>query len=173
MRAIFLSALLLAGCGDAVRQDDLDNSLKSEEAAPDTVTVQATPVRIGEYGPNFKACPTDGATRNVDSGETLPVRSAPFDAGTQTGALPAGARFFVCSRSLDQKWFGIVYDESLALAPRCGVSDPVNARHAYAGPCRSGWVASAFVKLIAGIDQPPNQPAAPAQTTDARPEPAR
>jgi len=69
--------------------------------------------------------------------------------------VPTGARFFVCNRSLDQKWFGIVYDKGGALSPACGVSEPADTRHDYAGPCQSGWVQSAYVKLIAGDDQPP------------------
>jgi hypothetical protein len=69
----------------------------------------------------------------------------------------AGGRFFVCSRSLDQKWIGIVYDDAYALNPACGVSESVSARKAYAGPCRSGWVSSPFVKLIAGNES--NAPA--------------
>jgi hypothetical protein len=78
----------------------------------------ALPVRIGESGPNFAAC-----------------------------KLPAGATFFVCSRSIDQKWFGIVFDDAGTASPSCGVSAPVAERGAYRGPCRSGWIASAFVKL--------------------------
>jgi hypothetical protein len=87
--------------------------------------------------------------------------------------VAAGARFYVCARSLDQKWFGIVHDESGALAPRCGVSDPVAATRAYDGPCRSGWVSSAFVKLIAGDDRPvpANQP--PEKAPENAPAPAQ
>ncbi|HEX8450284.1 MAG TPA: hypothetical protein VF652_11900, partial [Allosphingosinicella sp.] len=57
--------------------------------------------------------------------------------------------------SLDQKWFGIVFDEGGALAERCGVSEPVTRRRDYDGPCRSGWVQSAFVKVIAGEEPGP------------------
>ncbi len=78
------------------------------------------------------------------------MRSAPFDHAAQTGSVAAGARFFVCTRSHDQRWLGIVYEEAGALAPRCGVSAPLPARRGYDGPCRSGWVAAAFVKLVAG-----------------------
>jgi hypothetical protein len=123
------------------------------------------PVRVGELGPNFQACGTDGTTRHLEAGENLPVRSAPFDNAPQTGAVPTGTRFFICNRSLDEKWFGIVYDKNGALAQACGVSEPANTRRDYAGPCQSGWVQSAYVKLIDGEDQPPpvaNQ-AAPAR----------
>jgi hypothetical protein len=80
----------------------------------------------------------------------LPVRAAPFDAAAESDAIPAGARFFVCSRSHDQRWLGVVWKETGELSAECGVSSPVTSRRAYAGPCRSGWVQAAFVKLIAG-----------------------
>jgi hypothetical protein len=82
--------------------------------------------------------------------------------------LRSGGRFFVCSRSLDQKWFGIVYDDSLELKPACGVSEPVPTRQAYPGPCKSGWVSSPFVKLIAGDESlPVTNQAAPAANESA------
>jgi hypothetical protein len=149
-------AFLLASCGEAVRSDGNADSADSEDNIADAVTDGTMAVRIGELGPSFKACVTDGTTRNVEPGETLPVRAAPFDGAAGTGAIAAGGRFFVCSRSLDQKWFGIVYDDQAAALPaRCGVSEPAAARRDYDGPCRSGWVSSALVKLVAGLDQPP------------------
>lgn len=159
MRLISIPALatllLLAGCGEPVRDDHFTNDVEPGAEAPDAVTTGPSPVRIGEYGPNFDACATIGTTRQVAAGATLPVRAAPFESGRQIGTIVSGGRFFVCSRSLDQKWFGIVYDEAGGPAQSCGVSDPVTARRPYDGPCRSGWVATPFVKLIAGADQPP------------------
>ena len=162
--AIFLALAASLGataCGEPVSDNHFANNLQAEPGAPDAVTIQAAPVRIGELGPNFGACASVGTTRHVEPGASLPVREAPFEAGAATGAVPAGARFFVCSRSHDQKWLGIVYDQAGDLSPSCGVSEPVTTRRAYDGPCRSGWVASAFVRLVAGLDQPPppNQPA--------------
>lgn len=152
---ILATILLLAGCGEPVRDDHFSNDVEPGAAAPDAVTTGPLPVRIGEYGPNFDACATVGTTRQVAGGATLPVRAAPFESGRQIGTIVSGGRFFVCSRSLDQKWFGIVYDEAGGPAQGCGVSDPVTVRRSYDGPCRSGWVATPFVKLIAGADQPP------------------
>jgi hypothetical protein len=114
------------------------------------VTPESRPVRIGELGANFQPCGAAGTTRNLKPGEALSVRSAPFDNAGETGRVASRARFFICTRSLDQKWFGIVFDESGALAEKCGVSEPVVRRRDYDGPCRSGWVQSAFVKVIAG-----------------------
>lgn len=157
-RALLLLCLGLASCGDPVvvanRAADDDG-----EAASDTLTAEARPVRIGELGPNFAACGAAGTTRNLKTGEALPVRPAPFDNANESGSVPALARFFICARSLDQKWFGIVYDEDGTLAERCGVAEPVTRRRDYEGPCRSGWVQSAFVKVIAG--EPAAGPAGP------------
>jgi hypothetical protein len=153
-RALLLLGLGLASCGDPVAVSNRAEG-DSAESAADTVTAAARPVRIGELGPNFAACSAAGTTRNLKPGEALPVRWAPFDNARESGSVPARARFFICARSLDQKWFGIVYDEDGSLAERCGVAEPVTRRRDYDGPCRSGWVQSAFVKVIAG------EPAAP------------
>lgn len=151
-RAFPWSLLLLAGCGEGVKDDHFANDVQAERVESAPVQTESAPVRVGELGPNFDACAAAGTTRHLDvaAGDKLPVRAAPFDTAAEAGAVAAGARFFVCTRSHDQRWLGIVYDESGALSPGCGVSRPLNARRAYEGPCRSGWVSSAFVKLIAG-----------------------
>jgi hypothetical protein len=153
-RSILLLISCLAACGTPVPDGNaaLDQNLSNTS---DTVTPDPVAVRVGELGPNFAACSAAGTTRHLEAGEGLPVRSSPFDNGPQTGAVAARARFFVCARSIDQKWFGIVYDRNGALSAACGVAEPADVRHDYAGPCQSGWVQSAYVKLIAGDDQPP------------------
>lgn len=146
---IILLCLGLAACGEPAT---VANRAADTEAVPEpaAVTPGSRPVRIGELGANFRACSAAGTTRNLKAGEALPVRSAPFDNAGETGSVKGGARFFICTRSHDQKWFGIVFDEAGTLAERCGVSEPVTQRGDYQGPCRSGWVQSAFVKVIAG-----------------------
>lgn len=121
-----------------------------ERASPDPLEQAVRPVRIGESGPNFAACNTVATTRDRAAGAeaALTVRTAPFEAAGGTDRLPAGATFFVCSRSLDQKWFGIVYETGGAAAEGCGVSRSVPARRNYDGPCRSGWVSSTLVRLV-------------------------
>src|SRR4051794_33918117 len=153
-RSLLLLISCLAACGTPVPDGNasLDQNLSNTS---DIVTPDPVPVRVGELGPNFEACSAAGTTRHLEAGGGLSGRSSPFDNAPQTGAVPTGGRFFVCARSIDQKWFGIVYDKSGALSAACGVSEPANTRHDYAGPCQSGWVQSAYVKLIAGDDQPP------------------
>ena len=150
MRPIILLCLVLSACGEPATV--ADRAARDNEAAPEApiVTPGSRPVRIGELGANFRACSAAGTSRNLKAGEALPVRSSPFDNAGETGSVAASARFFICTRSHDQKWFGIVFDEGGTLAERCGVSEPVTRRRDYDGPCRSGWVQSAFVKVIAG-----------------------
>jgi hypothetical protein len=158
---IILLCLALSACGDpatVVDRADRDNEVVPEAAV---LTPESRPVRIGELGANFRACSAAGTTRNLKAAEALPVRSSPFDNAGETGSVAGGARFFICTRSHDQKWFGIVFDEGGTLAERCGVSEPVSRRRDYDGPCRSGWVQSAFVKVIAG-----EEPAAAAAQGD-------
>lgn len=119
------------------------------------------PVRIGEGGPRFAAC--QGVGRVADLREVeLEVLIAPFDRAERKDALRVGQLVHICNRSHDQQWMGVVYappptegapiegKEADAEAMDCGVSTPVRSKRNYDGPCKSGWVESAFVKLVAG-----------------------
>ena len=167
MRApILILCLVLSACGDPATL--ANRATQEDEAASEAavVTPGSRPVRIGELGANFRACSAAGTTRSLKAGEALPVRSAPFDNAGETGNVAGGARFFICTRGHDQKWFGIVFDEDGTLAERCGVSEPVTRRRDYDGPCRSGWVQSAFVKVIAGEGPAPSAPPQGENVTD-------
>lgn len=115
------------------------------------------PVRIGEGGPRFDACQAVGKISGLRSNE-LDVRIAPFDSAQSKDSLKEGHLVYICTRSIDQQWFGIVYDKASAstdgadASPRidCGVSSPVRSKRNYDGPCDSGWIESNFVKLVAG-----------------------
>ena len=151
-------SLALAGCGDPVPVEDVGNRAGAREAAgytePTAMVTEAVPVRIGEAGASFAACNAAGTTRNLAEGMALPVRAAPFDTAAETGRVPAGRDFQICARSHDQKWFGIVYPAEGAPLRACGLATPVPTRRDYEGPCSSGWVSSAFVRLVSGIDRP-------------------
>ncbi|MBA3677909.1 MAG: hypothetical protein H0W74_10990 [Sphingosinicella sp.] len=147
-RFLLLLALFLPSCGEAVDDNHFADDIHQERTKSPPVTTEAVAVRIGELGPNFPACNAAGTPRNVEAGAALGVRTAPFDTAKESGRIPAGQRFFVCTRSHDQKWFGIVYAEG-DKAQTCGVSSPIASRRAYDGPCKSGWVSSPFVKLTA------------------------
>ena len=145
--ALLLPLLALAACGERVEPSG--ERIAPNLTRPDTTAVSAgVPVRVGEGGSAFRACQAAGTPRSADA--PLPVRTGPFDSAPGAGAIPPGAQFFVCSRSIDQRWMGIVFDPAGTLSPACGVSAPVPTRADYAGPCRSGWVQSAGVRLVAG-----------------------
>ncbi len=105
------------------------------------------PVRIGEGGPRFDACQAVG---RVQGRATLDVLAAPFDDAEPTDQIGEGQRVWICTRSIDQQWFGVVYDRTEEGPGDCGVAAPVRSKRNYDGPCRSGWIESTFVKLIAG-----------------------
>lgn len=154
LAAILLAGAALAGC------DPPDSPAGGGSTTPAVVRAPATeldpgerPVTIGELGPNFPACYAMARFRDrvVSQDEAVPVRAAPFDQARETARLPASAQFFICTRTHDQRWFAVVWDEAEGASRRCGVSQPVNARRDYGGPCRSGWIPSALVRLESGI----------------------
>jgi hypothetical protein len=170
-----LLAAPLAACSDErgnVLEALPDNALAG--AARDDVPESrmeaplARPVTIGEDGPRLDACGATGVVRRLGEAKALPLRAAPFADARSLADLPEGTRLHVCTRSLDQKWLGVVVARDVAAArapadatagnaedgpapiPDCGVSSPVERRRAYDGPCPSGWVSSAYVVLVAG-----------------------
>ncbi len=161
IRTLFAASLLClatTACSESTEvSDDLAESSTNLEnptgRTERTVTgPTAKPVRIGEGGPRFDACQSVGEVGGHVSG-SLPVLSAPFDAAEKIDSLSPGQKVYVCTRSIDQQWFGIVYDKASdpATGPvDCGVSSPVRAKRNYDGPCKSGWVESLFVVLVAG-----------------------
>jgi len=167
--ALLLLPILLAGCGErAPRNEGSKGSTTPpyvrETEDPSLLNEATAPVRVGELGPNFAACNGRGATRDRAPGGPVPVRSAPYDSAGEIDRLEPGAQFFICSRSHDQRWFGIVYDRDGEAGVRCGVSGPAAARRDYQGPCAAGWVQSARVRLVSAV---------PPQLTPASEGPAR
>ena len=162
--AASILCLAVTGCSESTKvSDDLADSsdyLDNPTGRAERVVTgpSAKPVRIGEGGPRFAACQSIGEVGRHDSG-ALPVLSAPFDAAEKKDSLAPGQRVYICTRSIDQQWFGIVYDKAPAAAEgaaasrspgNCGVSSPVRAKRNYDGPCQSGWVESIYVVLVAG-----------------------
>jgi hypothetical protein len=123
----------------------------------------ARAVRIGELGPSFPACYAMARLRERVVTEPVPVRDAPFADARETARIAPGTQFFICTRSHDQRWFAIVWDEAAGASQACGVSRPVSARRDYAGPCSSGWIPSALVRLESGIIHADPAPPAPSR----------
>ncbi|MEQ9661220.1 MAG: hypothetical protein RLN87_01575 [Parasphingopyxis sp.] len=151
VRNITLSFALfaLAACNPNVEQTSGTGTqpLNRGEVNVDNDLVQ--PIVIGEAGPRFDACQATGVVQSVSGDGQLPVRAAPFEEARQTGTLTNGDAVYICNRTHDQRGFGIVYAESGELSAACGVSAPVASRRRYEGPCESGWVSSAFIRVRA------------------------
>ena len=136
--------LLLGSCGEPV---NLANGADKNRTPSMRWSWRRGRLRIGELGANFQACSAAGTTRNLRAGETLPVRSAPFDNAAGSGSVPTGARFFAAPAASTRNGSGSC---STKAAP-FGALRRVGACDAPAGlcrPCRSGWVQSAFVKVV-------------------------
>jgi len=162
--ALSLLGLATTACSESTEvSDDLPESsayLENPTGRAERVEgdPSAKPVRIGEGGPRFAACQSIGEVGSHVSG-SLPVLSAPFDAAEKKDSVIAGQRVYICTRSIDQQWYGIVYDKPAAALDDatpaqgpgdCGVSAPVRAKRNYDGPCDSGWVESIYIVLVAG-----------------------
>lgn len=154
MNRILPLLLILAACqqGRDVA-DDIGNSGQAGDPRPtlprqsEPLDPGAQPVRIGEGGPGFNACLGTGRVVNTAS---LDVRQAPFSEASRIDGIAPDTNVAICSRSLDQRWLGVVYHPVDQPDLDCGVSGPVERRRGYDGPCKSGWVSSAFVRLVAG-----------------------
>lgn len=147
-RSILAIALLVSACSrEAAFRDD--PSLYQSNTTALTPGVQA--VRIGEGGPAYPACASAGVVVNLSpEGEAyLPVRAAPFAEAQEIARLGEGAKLFLCQRSLDQRWQGVVVPPAGSAQIDCGVTAPLATARAYAGPCKAGWVLSGFVRPVA------------------------
>ena len=165
-----LFVLLTSACSETTRVEDELPQAQTDVSNPTGRTETAGPkpgeraVRIGEGGPRFDACQAVGRAQGL-RGRDLDVKIAPFDSADQKASIGEGQLVYICTRSHDQQWFGIVYDdgapatgEGEKAAPvaatrgpgDCGVSSPVRSKRNYEGSCKSGWVESNFVKLVAG-----------------------
>ncbi|BAV65277.1 hypothetical protein [Sphingobium cloacae] len=162
MRSLISLFLLLSACSDRSSVlEELPNSSVAgapRETAPETKLESrlTRPVIIGEDGPRLDAC--GGLGQVIRAGaKGLAVRAAPFDEAQEIGRMAEGGRAFLCTRSIDQKWLGVVIPPEASgttgdasEAVDCGVSSPVDRKQPYDGPCQSGWVSSAFIRLIGG-----------------------
>lgn len=160
MRALLIPLLILSACSrtsdiyEELPNSSLAGAPREEMPESRMDAPVARPVTIGEDGPRLDACGALGQVTRAGSGG-LSLRAAPFADAKEVARLAEGDRAFICTRSLDQKWLGVVVQptpvpDNAADTPDCAVSSPVERRQPYTGPCPSGWVSSAYVRLIAG-----------------------
>ncbi|MBB3909779.1 hypothetical protein [Sphingomonas desiccabilis] len=143
MRPWFFAALLLAGCHNSPLPEEDLRPAAEQTTVP--LSPGTMPVRIGEQGPSFAACGIGGEV----IAPSIPVRAAPFEEASVTDALEKGRPLFVCTRSIDQRWLGVVVPPAAAPQEGCGVTSPVGGRRAYEGACLSGWIPAAAVRARA------------------------
>jgi hypothetical protein len=86
------------------------------------------------------ACPAQASVW-LRGSATLAVRAGPGTAFERIDRLGNGTRVFVCDRSGDAGWVGIVYGSA-----DCGLAAPITPPRAYQGACRSGWVRSSYLR---------------------------
>lgn len=148
--AACLSAVLsiaLAGCG---HRGDFGNDAALYRTGNDATPLSpgTQPVRIGESGPAFAACTATGQVVNLSPAGMpyLPLRAAPFDEAGEVARLGEGTRVFLCARSLDQRWQGVILPPADTPGADCGVTAPIEGPRDYAGPCRAGWALGTFLK---------------------------
>jgi len=108
------------------------------------------PVRVGLSGPDMDACLTTGAVQGLDrNGDNfLTVRARPSRVAPALDQLRTGRQVWMCDGDGVSGWTGIVY--ATEPGQECDVGSPVASPRAYAGPCRQGWVASRYLRVVAG-----------------------
>ncbi|GEO13953.1 integron [Microvirga aerophila] len=134
----YFSAVLL-GC--AVSVSALD-ALAQPRARIDV------PVMVGGTGV-LDGCASVGQIIGLDprGDGFLSVRSGPGGKPyREIDRLYNGNQVFVCHDK--GPWLAVVYGQSAD--GTCGVSTPWPVRQPYTGPCRSGWIHSRYVQIVAG-----------------------
>ena len=107
------------------------------------------PIRIGG-DPQMDGCGTASQVANLDpQGDNfLSVRDAPSTQTKERDRLDAGQMVSVCAT--ENGWSGVVYSKDGDAETDCGVGTPIATEVNYTGPCRSGWVDSAYLEMQAG-----------------------
>jgi uncharacterized protein YraI len=105
------------------------------------------PIRLAVM-PDIDACSSLGIVSGLVSNK-LAVRAGPGKAFIHIDSLSNGQNLYLCGLSKDKKWHSVIYMPNQS-TPDCGVSSPTKSRDAYSGPCKYGWVHSAWLKVIAG-----------------------
>ena len=99
------------------------------------------PLAVTVGGDDGAACPLQGTVAGLRGGSTLAVRAGPGTGFARVDRLANGSRVYLCDRSGDAGWVGIVYG-----AADCGLGGPITPPRAYAGACQSGWVRSNYLR---------------------------
>lgn len=109
--------------------------------------------QVGLEGPDSDACVGIGrisrTNLNLTPDGKLPVYPTPMAYIRAADHLEADTLVWLCEAA--GEWQGIVYASGdFQDLGDCRVSTPVTVPQAYAGPCKSGWVAANSLQLVAG-----------------------
>ena len=106
------------------------------------------PAMIGP-DPSLDACSGLDTVSGLRSGR-LRVRSGPGLRYATLDSLPNGQSVYACNSR--GEWTEIVYKPGARApeAPECGVASPAPTAQPYDGPCKFGWVRSAWLTVVAG-----------------------
>jgi hypothetical protein len=104
------------------------------------------PILVG--GTELDACGSLAEVKGLDAAgdNFLSVRSGPAATFREIDRLKAGDRVIICGEK--GVWYAAVYPWSSGRDCKVGTRWPKRA--AYTGPCKSGWIHSKFVEIIAG-----------------------
>jgi len=127
----------------------LDQYVRPVQAAhvPSLPTEDQRPVMIGG-DPEFDACGMLGEVSGLNpAGDGfLALRSAPSGQAKLLHKLQEGDAVYICEEV--PGWMGVVVYPSNPMI-NCDVSSPVMPRQPYRGECKSGWVSSKWIELMA------------------------
>lgn len=135
---------------DASLQTEVTPSRDSAEAPVLASLLQ--PVMVGLNGSNLDACGSNARVvgLSAEGDNFLAVKSAPRLDARRIDKLGPAFELYVCERSKDGKWLGVVYEPDGETSANCGVTSPVSTPRPYSGRCQSGWVYSKYVEIYAG-----------------------
>lgn len=112
---------------------------------------RAVPVEVGG-SEEWDACGALGEVRGLkaEGDGFLAVRAGPGADYAMLDQLGSGRQVYVCATR--GRWISIVYaavNVNVGEAG-CGVSSSIAQARTYRGPCKSGWVHSAWIEIVAG-----------------------
>lgn len=101
--------------------------------------------------PDLDACRSNGQVTGLNprGDNFLAVRSKPSARARELDRLHPGMVVWACDETANGEWTGIIYSPP-GRTVECGVGTPAPRHQAYRGPCRSGWVSSRFLTIVAG-----------------------
>jgi hypothetical protein len=104
------------------------------------------PILVG--GTELDACGSLAVVKALDAAgdNFLSVRSGPAATFREIDRLKARDHVIICGEK--GAWYAAIYPWSNK--SDCKVGTPWRKRAAYTGPCKSGWIHSRFVEIIAG-----------------------